>query len=48
MNQICIGIHVHSQPQRFGAERRTLEPLYSLSDFGNAMRREVVEMVGPR
>jgi glycosyltransferase involved in cell wall biosynthesis len=31
---------------RFGSEVRTLEPLYSLSDFCYVVRREVVEAVG--
>ena len=33
--------------QRFGRSWRTLEPLYSLSDFCYAVRREVVEDIGP-
>jgi glycosyltransferase involved in cell wall biosynthesis len=33
--------------RRFGAERRTLEPLYSLADFCYAVRREVIEQIGP-
>lgn len=32
--------------QRFGAEVRTLEPLYSLADFCYMVRREVIEAVG--
>lgn len=32
--------------QRFGAQTRTLEPLYSLADFCYAVRREVIEDVG--
>ena len=32
---------------RFGRSWRTLEPLYSLGDFCYAVRREVVETVGP-
>jgi glycosyltransferase involved in cell wall biosynthesis len=31
---------------RFGGQVRTLEPLYSLSDFCYAVRREVVEAIG--
>lgn len=31
---------------RFGREARTLEPLYSLSDFCYAVRREVLEKIG--
>jgi glycosyltransferase involved in cell wall biosynthesis len=33
--------------RRFGGGLRTLEPLYSLADFCYAVRREVVEAVGP-
>jgi len=32
---------------RFGEEMRTLEPLYSLADFCYAVRREVVDAIGP-
>lgn len=31
---------------RFGSETRSLEPLYSLSDFCYAVRREVIEAIG--
>ena len=33
--------------RRFGASTRTLEPLYSLADFCYAVRREVVDAIGP-
>jgi len=33
--------------RRFGNERRTLEPLYSLADFCYAVRRDVIEQIGP-
>ena len=33
--------------QRFGAAARTLEPLYSLADFCYAVRREVIDTIGP-
>jgi glycosyltransferase involved in cell wall biosynthesis len=33
--------------RRFGAECRTLEPLYSLSDFCYAVKREAFEAIGP-
>src|SRR6185295_18979773 len=32
--------------RRFGKSARTLEPLYSLSDFCYAVRREVIKAVG--
>src|SRR6185503_12612320 len=32
--------------KRFGNEARTLEPLYSLSDFCYAVRRDVIDAVG--
>src|SRR5262249_9774424 len=32
--------------QRFGAQRRTLEPLYSLADFCYVVRREVINDIG--
>lgn len=36
----------HHVESRFGAAVRTLEPLYSLSDFCYAVRREVFESIG--
>ncbi len=32
--------------EKFGAQARTLEPLYSLADFCYAVRREVIEAIG--
>lgn len=33
--------------QRFGSAARTLDPLYSLADFCYAVRREVIDTIGP-
>jgi glycosyltransferase involved in cell wall biosynthesis len=45
-NTAQIAATAHEAARRFGAEVRTLDPLYSLSDFCYAVRREVVEAVG--
>jgi len=41
-----IAATANEAARRFGSEVRTLEPLYSLSDFCFAVRREVIEAVG--
>lgn len=45
-NTAQIVATAHEAARRFGSEVRTLDPLYSLSDFCYAVRREVVEAIG--
>ena len=43
----CVDAFAAALAERCGERRSTLEPLYSLADFCYAVKREVIEAIGP-